>query len=134
MKTEIVSSPFVSQSKSDVLLYKGEAYTYLYEGLSRMVFVNADKTKVIKHNKTETNFNQLEIDIYTGANEQDKAQMAQTTYNEAFQVIEQEYCRPMLPHEMTLELMLFANRCRGDVGWNSTGELVCFDFAEYKKY
>ena len=30
--------------------------------------------------------------------------------------------------------MLFADSCRGEVGWTKEGKLVCFDLDEYKKY
>ena len=124
--------------KSQVIIYKGEAFNYFDSGLTRHVFVNESKTKVIKilQDKNSVDYNQQEIDIYKHASAKDKKQMAVT--NESYKgfVVEQEYCIPVKfdDRKLTMPQMLFAASCRQDVGWNKKGELVCFDLDEFKKY
>lgn len=124
--------------ESDVILYKGEAYTYFDSGLTRYVFVNADKTKVIKIliNKNGFDFNEEEKNIYDNALPEHREKMAKTELTTYGTIIEQEFCNPIKfdDRRLTIKQMLFANACRSEVGWNSKGELVCFDLNEYMKY
>lgn len=124
--------------QKQVILYKGEAYTYFDMGLTRYVFVNKDKTKVIKLliNKNSVDYNKEEVDVYNNATEEIKSDFAKTelTYNGL--IIEQEFCNPIKfdDRKMTIPQMMFATSCRNEVGWNSKGKLVCFDLSEYKRY
>lgn len=124
--------------ENDVILYKGEAYTYFDSGLTRYVFVNADKTKVIKIliDKNGFDFNKEEKDIYDNALPERQCKMAKTELTTYGTIIEQEFCNPIKfdDRRLTIKQMLFANACRDEVGWNSKGELVCFDLNEYMKY
>lgn len=121
-----------------VILYKGEAYTFFDEGLTRFVFANENKTKVIKLliDKNSFDFNKEEADIYLNARPLVKEEMASTelTYNGT--IIEQEFCNPIKWdfRKLTIPQILFANSCRNEVGWNKNDKLVCFDLNEYKKY
>lgn len=121
-----------------VILYKGEAYTFFDNGLTRYVFANADKTKVIKIliKKNSFDFNQEEIEIYDNASEANKKKMAKTELTYNGEIIEQEFCNPIKfdDRNLTIPQMLFANACRNEVGWNKDGELVCFDLNEFMKY
>lgn len=124
--------------KKQVILYKGEAYTYFDSGNTRHVFVNSDKTKVIKIlvNKFHKEFNEEEVEIYRNATDEQKSQMADTKTKYNGFVVEQEFCNPIKwdDRELTIAQMLFAASCRDEVGWTYDGRLVCFDLDEYKKY
>src|SRR5258708_5437043 len=83
--------------QNQAILYKGEAYTYFDSGLTRHVFINADKTKVIKIlvDKNHIDFNLEEIEIYENANDKVRTEMAHTvTAYDGF-VVEQEFCNPI---------------------------------------
>jgi len=122
--------------KDEIVIYKGETYTFFDSGLTRNVFVNEDKTRVIKFLNGDRiiDHNQEEFDIYENASEEKKKELAITTIDVG--IIEQEFCNPVKFDErkMTIKQMLFARSCRHEVGWNKNGELVCFDLNEYKRY
>lgn len=134
LKQEEVSSDV----KKQVVLYKGEAYTYFDSGLTRHVFVNKEKTKVIKFliEKDMKDYNFEEADIYKTSSKKIRKEMASTKLECNGMVIEQEYCNPvkMDNRKMTMAQILFASSCRNEVGWTNDGRLVCFDLDEYKKY
>jgi hypothetical protein len=121
-----------------VILYKGEAYTFFDNGLTRYVFANADKTKVIKIliKKDSYDYNEEEFDIYNNASESNRTKMAKTELTYNGEIIEQEFCNPIKfdNRSLTIPQILFANKCRNEVGWNKNGELVCFDLNEFMKY
>ena len=123
-------------AKGSVIMYQQEVYKYWDEGNTRYVFINKDKTKVIKLPKDSWchQFNQSEFDVYNNSSEEDRDKMALTTINEG--VIEQEFCMPIkwAGKKLTIPQEIFARSCRNEVGWNSEGELVCFDLDEYRKY
>lgn len=123
---------------SQVILYKGEAYTYFDSGLTRHVFMNTDKTKVIKIliDKHSKEYNEEEVEIYNNANEEQRAEMAVTSTTYDGFVVEQEFCNPIKfdDRKMTMQQMLFAKSCRNEVGWDKDGNLKCFDLDEFKRY
>lgn len=131
MDRSIIDSP---------ILYKGEAFTFFDSGLTRYVFANDDKTKVIKilieKEVGRFDYNKEESEIYTNASDEKKAKLAKTelTYNGT--IIEQEFCNPIKfdKRKLTLPQILFAGACRNEVGWTKEGNLVCFDLDEYMKY
>lgn len=124
--------------KKQAILYKGEVFTYFDSGLTRHVFVNDNKTKVIKIlvDKNSYEFNQEEVEIYRDADEETKKQMAATELTYDGFVVEQEFCNPIKfdDRKLTIPQMLFAGSCRNEVGWTADGRLVCFDLDEFKKY
>lgn len=124
--------------QKQAILYKGEAYTYFDSGLTRHVFVNPDKTKVIKIlvDKNHKDFNLDEINRYKNANAEARAQMAHTEITYDGFVVEQEFCNPIKfdDRKLTIAQIMFASSCRDEVGWNKAGKLVCFDLDEYKRY
>jgi hypothetical protein len=123
---------------TQAIIHKDEAYTYFDSGLTRHVFVNADKTKVIKIliNKHSKEYNEEEVEIYKNANDAQKLEMAETGSTYDGFVVEQEFCNPIKfdDRKMTIPQMLFASSCRNEVGWTHDGRLVCFDLDEYKKW
>lgn len=122
-------------SDKSAILYKGELFTYYKSGLTRHVFINSDKTKVIKTVISNLfDYNKEEYEIYNSASDDNKERMAKTSLsNEGF--IEQEFCTPINEsnNKMSLKQILFAESCRNEVGWIGD-RLVCFDLDEYKKY
>lgn len=134
----ILQQEINSKIKNDVILYKGELFTYFDCGLTRYVYANADKTKVIKLLISERgkDYNLEEFEIYEKASEEDKKQMVLTTLEYNGAVIEQEFCNPIKFDErpLTIQQMLFSSRCREEVGWNKDGELVCYDLNEFNNY
>ena len=121
-----------------LILYKGEAYTFFDQGLTRYVFTNADKSKVIKIliEKNRYDFNVEEFEIYEKADEDKKKKLAKTELTYDGTIIEQEFCNPIKfdDRKLTIPQMLFASACRNEVGWNKDGDLVCFDLNEFMKY
>lgn len=140
MKIEqVVQMDKITKSITEqVILYKGEAFTFFDEGLTRYVFSNESKTKVIKvlQDDHSFDFNLEEFDIYNKALDEVKSLMAHTelTYNGT--IIEQEFCNPIKfdDRKMNIPQILFASSCRNEVGWNKNGKLVCFDLNEFKRY
>lgn len=122
--------------KSSVIHHKGELYTYYDSGLSRHVFVNDDKTKVIKIpiNPSSQFFNDEEYEVYLNASDTVKSKLVKTEIHNG--IIEQEYVTPIKYSDKKLSIpqIIFARSCRDEVGWDKEGNLVCFDLSEYKKY
>lgn len=123
-------------ARSMAIMHQGEIFSYFDEGCTRFVFVNKDKSKVIKLLKKELgkDYNEEEAEIYANAKPEDKAQMAETTLQNGF--IEQKFCLPIKygGKKLSIPQRLFAASCRNEVGWTEDDTLVCFDLDEYKKY
>lgn len=134
--TAINSEINLSHAKQMIILHEGQEFKYFDEGCTRYVFVDEDMSKVVKLEKIylESHHNKLELEIYNNANQQDKSKMAKTTLING--LIEQEFVTPIKFGGIKLneKQRWFAQRCRNEVGWNSEGELVCFDLDEYMKY
>lgn len=127
----------LEEARGMAIQYKGEIFEYWDEGLSRYVFVNPDKTKVIKLHKQRNggvNWNQQEVDIYNNANEEHKSKMVPTELVNGF--IEQEFVTPIkwAGIKLSIPQRKFAVKCRNEVGWDKDGNLKCFDLDEYLKY
>jgi len=125
----------LDEAKSMVLFHKGESYEFFDEGCSRYTYANKQCTKVIKIEKNNLqHFNNLEYEIYQNASEEVKLQMTETFLVNGY--IEQEFVMPIkfAGKKLTIPERLFANSCRGEVGWTTDGRLLCFDLDEYKKY
>ena len=93
IKQDKIDSSITKQA----IIYKGEAFTFFDTGLTRFVFTNKDKTKVIKLliNKDSVDYNLEEEQIYKNASEEKRKELAKTelTYNGS--IIEQEFCNPI---------------------------------------
>lgn len=124
--------------RGDSVLYKGEVWDYYDSGLSRVVYVNSDRTKVVKFLIEElgVNHNRVEFDIYDKADETTRSELVTTHIDESGLVVEQEFVLPIKfsDRELSLEQIQFAGRCRDEVGWDSDGNLKCFDLSEYNKW
>lgn len=132
----IIKQDIVTQDiRQEVILYKGETYTYFDSGLTRHVFVNPDKTRVIKFVIDDyIEFNEKEYKIYQNSN--NKSELAETFLEEQGMIIEQEFCNPIKfdDRPLTIKQILFARSCRDEVGWDKDGNLKCFDLSEYKQW
>lgn len=125
----------LEEARGMAILHQGEVFKYFDEGLTRYVFTNNDRTKVIKLLKGNSkDYNVEEANIYNKASDEDKANMAHTTLSNGF--IEQEFVMPIkfAGKKLTMEQIIFAQQCRNEVGWNKEGKLVCFDLDEYLRY
>jgi hypothetical protein len=127
--------------KTDAIIVNGELFSFKADGLTRRVFANADKTKVVKVCFERGNhFNQEEINLFTQANDKKRAELADTKLLDNG-YIEQEYLITLdtdeadaLIQNLTPEQIAFARSCRGDVGFDKNGVLKCHDIEEYRKY
>lgn len=133
---DVMDNEVSLQEASDMsIMHQGEIFTYFDEGLTRFVFVNEDKTKVIKLEKEKrgTHFNNLEDEIYRNASEENRKLMAETKLINGF--IEQEYVEPIKfgSKKLSMSQIRFAQSCRNEVGWRGD-DLVCYDLDEFKKY
>lgn len=138
MKIEQILQQKRRDVTNDIVLYKGETFTYWDSGLTRHVFVNADKTKVIKFliEKDHKDYNLEEFNIWDKASDEVRNELAQTSLELEGSVIEQEFCNPIKfdGRKLSMKQILFAGRCRNEVGWDKDGNLKCFDLSEYKQY
>lgn len=143
MKIEHNISNDASQNNADVVVVNGETFTFKATGLTRRVFANADKTKVVKIpvRNDYQHFNDEEFELYNDANEEKRKEIAETSQLEHGFII-QEYLYTLddpatpnwLNRPMTMKEIRFADSCRSDVGYDKDGNLKCFDIHEYKKY
>lgn len=124
--------------RDQAIFYDNEVFTYFDEGLTRYVFVNEDKTRVVKIliDANSKDFNLDEVKRYENASEEVRKEMAETKLVLDGLLVEQEFCNPIKfdDRPLTIKQIQFASSCRDEVGWNKDGELVCFDLDEYKKY
>lgn len=134
---------YSEESKADVIIVQGEAFTFKATGLTRRVFVNADKTKVIKVpiEKASFHWNTEEINCWNEASDTVKSEMAETEIlkngyiiQEYLHTLDDEETEEWLGRDMTMAELRLAKECRNDVGYDKDGKLKCFDLHEYKKY
>lgn len=131
------------ENNADVIIVNNEEFTFKASGLTRRVFANADKTKVVKVlvKDRSVEYNQEEIEAWENASEEVKLEMASTKIL-SNGYIEQEFLHTLddptteewLGRFMTQKEIRFAKSCRNDVGFDEEGNLKCFDLHEYKKY
>lgn len=134
---------FSQENQADAVIVNGEVFTYKNSGLTRRVFVNADKTKVVKIpvHANSFHFNTQEIDAWNDASEEVKKELAETQILENGYII-QEYLHTFddkdtgewLGRDLTMKELRFGKSCRDDVGFDKDGNLKCFDLHEYKLY
>lgn len=129
------------KTNADVILVNGEAFMYKASGLTRRVYANASKTKVIKVCLERGNFyNEEEYEIYSTSDEIKRTQIAETELlsngyimQEYLHTFDDEETHKLFPR-LTMKQIEFAKSCREDVGFDKDGNLKCFDLAEFKSY
>lgn len=131
------------ESKADVILVNGEAFTYKNTGLTRRVFVNKTKTLVIKVPVDEDyqRHNDNEAKLWLEPSDELKAQLAETKrlpngyiLQEYLHTLDDDETQDIIGRAMTMDEIAFAASCRDDVGFDSNGVLKCYDYDEFKKY
>ena len=124
----------LKDARETVVFHNGEAFKYFDEGCTRYVYVNENRTKVVKLLKGIGDWNEEEFSIYENAKTDEVKEMAETKLING--LIVQEYVEPIkfAGKKLTMPQIRFAQSCRNEVGWTKEGDLVCFDLDEYKKY
>lgn len=144
MKEIIITYDRIAREKDDdVIIVNGEVFTYKASGLTRRVYQNKDKTKVIKIALQDSYYqnNLEEFEIYKKASDKVKAQMAETKLlpngyieQEFLWTLNDPLTESMVTREITMEEIRFARSCREDVGFDKNGVMKCHDLEEFKKY
>lgn len=131
------------ESTADVIFVNGEAFTYKNTGLTRRVFVNKDKTLIVKVpiNKYDQKHNDNEAEHWNECTEDERSQLAETKrlYNgyilqEFLQTLDDDTTPEWLGRSLTMSEISFASSCRSDVGFDTNGVLKCYDYDEFKQY
>lgn len=139
----INASTATVESKADVIVVNGEAFTYKNTGLTRRVFVNKDKTLIVKVpiNNFDQRHNDNEADLWNRADDEIKSQLAETArlpngyiLQEYLQTLDDPDTEEKLGRPMTMAEIRFATSCRNEVGFDSNGILKCYDYDEFKAY
>ncbi len=145
MKIEEVSSVQVRtvEADADVILVNGVPFFYKNTGNTRRVFVNKEKTLVVKVPITtlDQQYNDNEAQKWDEFSDEVRTQFAETKLLEGGYVV-QEYLHTMddpetenwLGRNMTMSEVRFALSCRNEVGYDANGVLKCYDYDEFKKY
>ncbi len=131
------------ESTADVIFVNGEAFTYKNTGLTRRVFVNKDKTLVIKTPITrhDQRHNDKEAEYWDECTEEQRKELAETKrlsngyiLQEFLQTLDDDSTPEWLGRPLTMAEIGFASSCRSEVGFDANGVLKCYDYDEYKKY
>lgn len=140
---ELITDQLSKEKDEDVIIVNGEVFTYKASGLTRRVYQNSDKTKVIKIalRTSYQNNNLEEVKIYENASQKAKSQMAETRLldngyveQEFLWTLDDPLTDTMITREITVEEIRFARSCREDVGFDKNGVMKVYDLEEYKKY
>lgn len=144
MKDFIINTDRLAQEQdNDVIIVNGEAFTYKNSGLTRRVYVNKDKTLVIKIPLKESyNYcNKEEVSIYENAADKVKTQMAETKIlpngyimQEFLWTLDDPLIDEIITRDITVDEIRFARSCREDVGFDKNGVMKCHDLEEFRKY
>jgi len=131
------------ESKADVVIVNGEAFTYKNTGLTRRVFENKTKTLIIKVpiRKEYQDHNDNEAKLWEEADEQTRSQLAETKrlsngyiLQEYLHTLDDKNTEEWLGRPMTMAEIRFATSCRNDVGYDENRNLKCYDYDEFKQY
>jgi hypothetical protein len=131
------------ESKADVIFVNGEVFTYKNSGLTRRVFVNEDKTLVVKVPvDTQSQIhNDAEITFWDEASDEIKPQLAETkrlpngwVIQEYLHTLDDPETEEWLGRPLTNKELRFAASCRSDVGFDNEGNIKCYDLEEYKQW
>ena len=131
------------ESKADVIMVNGEAFTFKNTGLTRRVFENKSKTLIIKVpvRKEYQDHNDNEAKLWEEATEEERSQLAETKrlsngyiLQEYLHTLDDDDTEKWLNRPMTMAEIRFATSCRNDVGYDTEGRLKCYDYDEFKQY
>lgn len=131
------------ESKADVIIVNGEAFTYKNTGLTRRVFENKEKTLIIKVpiHTYDQRHNDKEAELWEEADEETRSQLAETKrlangfiLQEYLHTLDDTDTKDWLNRPMTMVEIRFATSCRNEVGYDANGTLKCYDYDEFKAY
>jgi hypothetical protein len=138
----------VKEVKGDAVFHNGEVFTFHDTGLTRRVYVNADRTKVLKVPVSLLDYehNRHEAESWENMSEEKRQEFAEckllsngwlemeflVTLKE---LSENEKVAEEWSHlELSAEDMAFAASCRNEVGFDKDGKMKCYDYDEYRRY
>ena len=141
---EQVAETNQSQQKADAVVFNEVAYFYHNEGLTRKVFANKEKTKVVKIPVSKFDFehNRKEAEMWESASEERRKTLTPCRLL-ANGWLEMDFLYTLNDPEtdskfghidLTAEEIQFAYSCRNEVGFDTEGKLRCYDYDEYMKY
>jgi len=129
---------------ADTIIVNGEAFTFYRTGLTRRVFVNKDRTKVIKVpvTKGDVSHNLGEAEAWEKMSEERRklfvpCRMITDEWLEMdfVNILDDPETNEKFGHiDLSMEQIRFAMSCRNEVGFDKDGNLRCFDYEEFKKY
>lgn len=131
------------ESKADVIIVNGEAFTYKNTGLTRRVFENKEKTLIIKVpiHTYDQKHNDNEAELWENADEETRSQLAETKrlangyiLQEYLHTLDDKTTAEWLKRPMTMAEVRFAASCRNEVGYDANGVLKCYDYDEFKQW
>ncbi len=131
------------ESTADVIVVGTEVFTFKNTGLTRRVFVNKDKTLVVKVPITrhDQRHNDNEAEHWKDCTEEQRKELAETKrltngyiVQEFLQTLDDDTTPEWLGRPLTMTEIGFASSCRSEVGFDTNGVLKCYDYDEYKKY
>jgi hypothetical protein len=127
----------------DAIIVNNEVFTYKNCGLTRKVFVNKDKTLVVKVPLTrhDQKHNDDEASYWIETTDSNRQQLAETKLlsngyilQEYLQTLDDDETMGIINRYLTIDEINFATSCRNDVGFDVNGILKCYDYDEFKKY
>jgi hypothetical protein len=144
MRFDNVTVVTMAEVKSDAVLWNNEAWTFHATGLTRRVFVNAARTRVIKVpvHRFDYEHNRNEAESWKTLSEEKRNEFAEcailpngwlemeflTTLNDP------DVYEKWSHRELSVEELQFASSCRNEVGFDKDGKLKCYDYDEYRRY
>lgn len=144
MRLENVTVVTAKEVKGDAVLHKNEVWTFHATGGTRRVYVNGDKTRVLKVPVSLSDYehNRNEDESWNEMNEEQRKEFAECKLltngwleMEYLSTLNDPTTFDLWSHiELTAEQIAFASSCRNEVGFDKEGNLKCFDYDEYRKY
>jgi len=130
--------------EADAIIVNGEAFTFYRSGLTRRVFVNADRSKVIKVpvSKDDYSHNIKEAQMWQEMDEE-KRKLFVPCRLLSDNLLEMDFVYILDDPEtdkkfgnidLSISDIKFAMSCRNEVGFDKEGKLRCFDYDEFKQY
>lgn len=138
----------VKEVKGDAVFHNGEVFTFHDTGLTRRVYVNADRTKVLKVpvSLLDYDHNRREAEAWESMSEEKRKEFAEckllsngwlemeflVTLRELEE--DEKLAEEWSDREVTAAEMAFAASCRNEVGFDKDKTMKCYDYDEYRRY
>lgn len=134
--------------KGDAIFHNGKVFTFHETGLTRRVYVNAERTKVLKVPVSLIDYehNRHEAEAWEQMNSEKREEFAEckllengwlemeflVTLNELSK--DEKLAEEWSHIDLSAAQMAFAASCRNEVGFDKDGKLKCYDYDEYRRY